>query len=135
MIKLFSKCIFICLILTTSCLCFIEQAISAEEILSFNSDIQVHEDSSISITENITVHAENRKINRGIYRDFPTKYKGTLGNKINVGFDIVEVLRNGRTEPFHTKKQSNGVRIYIGCLLYTSPSPRDLSTSRMPSSA
>ena len=23
----------------------------------------------------------------------------------------------------------------IGCLLYTSPSPRDLSTSRMPSSA
>ena len=24
---------------------------------------------------------------------------------------------------------------YMGCLLYTSPSPRDLSTSRMPSSA
>ena len=24
---------------------------------------------------------------------------------------------------------------HIGCLLYTSPSPRDLSTSRMPSSA
>ena len=24
---------------------------------------------------------------------------------------------------------------YIACLLYTSPSPRDLSTSRMPSSA
>ena len=27
------------------------------------------------------------------------------------------------------------VDIVIGCLLYTSPSPRDLSTSRMPSSA
>ena len=25
--------------------------------------------------------------------------------------------------------------MYAGCLLYTSPSPRDLSTSRMPSSA
>ena len=25
--------------------------------------------------------------------------------------------------------------VYQGCLLYTSPSPRDLSTSRMPSSA
>ena len=25
--------------------------------------------------------------------------------------------------------------VWIGCLLYTSPSPRDLSTSRMPSSA
>ena len=27
------------------------------------------------------------------------------------------------------------VRAVLGCLLYTSPSPRDLSTSRMPSSA
>ena len=27
------------------------------------------------------------------------------------------------------------VKSYKGCLLYTSPSPRDLSTSRMPSSA
>ena len=27
------------------------------------------------------------------------------------------------------------VRLRRGCLLYTSPSPRDLSTSRMPSSA
>ena len=26
-------------------------------------------------------------------------------------------------------------RIYMGCLLYTSPSPRDLAVSRMPSSA
>ena len=28
-----------------------------------------------------------------------------------------------------------GITIYLRCLLYTSPSPRDLSTSRMPSSA
>ena len=39
------------------------------------------------------------------------------------------------------KKFSDGRRIFgegktvKGCLLYTSPSPRDLSTSRMPSSA
>ena len=33
----------------------------------------------------------------------------------------------------HNKKY---VRLQVkGCLLYTSPSPRDLSTSRMPSSA
>ena len=29
----------------------------------------------------------------------------------------------------------NGIEEYSRCLLYTSPSPRDLSTSRMPSSA
>ena len=31
--------------------------------------------------------------------------------------------------------QSNRMALTIACLLYTSPSPRDLSTSRMPSSA
>ena len=30
---------------------------------------------------------------------------------------------------------TNNMHIFYGCLLYTSPSPRDLSTSRMPSSA
>ena len=31
--------------------------------------------------------------------------------------------------------ERNGYGMYEFCLLYTSPSPRDLSTSRMPSSA
>ena len=33
------------------------------------------------------------------------------------------------------KKSPEGFEQYFICLLYTSPSPRDLSTSRMPSSA
>ena len=33
------------------------------------------------------------------------------------------------------KKFKNDKHAYRNCLLYTSPSPRDLSTSRMPSSA
>ena len=35
----------------------------------------------------------------------------------------------------HLKKVKNSYPQHISCLLYTSPSPRDLSTSRMPSSA
>ena len=40
-------------------------------------------------------------------------------------------------KPTHTFDALKGVDLAIarGCLLYTSPSPRDLSTSRMPSSA
>ena len=49
----------------------------------------------------------------------------------------VVVVRGNRVEEFdfeaENKKQLKG-NIYL-CLLYTSPSPRDLSTSRMPSSA
>jgi len=91
-----------------------ESVLSAEEILVFDSNIQLHKDSSMTVTEKITVTAENNKINRGIYRDFPTKYKGKLGNKIKVGFEVLEVLRNGRNEPYHAKKQGNGIRLYIG---------------------
>jgi len=36
---------------------------------------------------------------------------------------------------FEPKGARLGRRPLHGCLLYTSPSPRDLSTSRMPSSA
>ncbi len=39
-------------------------------------------------------------------------------------------------EPFKLElKYSQETQLYESCLLYTSPSPRDLSTSRMPSSA
>ncbi|MFK7816420.1 MAG: DUF2207 domain-containing protein [Gammaproteobacteria bacterium] len=113
--KLYSvNIITICLAAILSISILENNAFSAEEIISFDSNIMVHEDSSMTVIEKITVRAENKKINRGIYRDFPTKYKGKVGNKISVGFDIIEVLRNGNTEPFHTKKISNGIRVYIG---------------------
>ena len=49
-----------------------------------------------------------------------------------------------QTSPFNLQKSegetlvyifSNEDGIYVGCLLYTSPSPRDAHESRMPSSA
>ena len=39
-----------------------------------------------------------------------------------------------KRDMFDLDSSGHGVAIY-SCLLYTSPSPRDLSTSRMPSSA
>ena len=37
--------------------------------------------------------------------------------------------------PVRLFKKHDFPELYFNCLLYTSPSPRDLSTSRMPSSA
>ena len=48
----------------------------------------------------------------------------------NIDLDFIEILIR---EKFLFGKE--GETTYIICLLYTSPSPRDLSTSRMPSSA
>ena len=51
-------------------------------------------------------------------------------NATVIAVDIEEALRNSH----HVRKGEEDFTVFT-CLLYTSPSPRDLSTSRMPSSA
>ncbi len=85
-----------------------------EEILSYDSHIQVQVDGSMWVEETIRVRAEGKKIKRGIYRDFPTDYKDKLGNQYRVVFQLLDVLRDGAAEPHHLESRSNGVRIYFG---------------------
>ncbi len=85
-----------------------------EQMLKFHSEILVHEDGSMEVTENITVRAEGIDIQRGIYRDFPTRYEDRLGRRYRVGFEVSEVLRDGKSEPYHLKGQGNGERVYMG---------------------
>jgi len=89
-------------------------AAAEERILSFHSEIEVDEDGSMMVTETIHVTAENKQINRGIYRDFPTRYTTPRGDNYVVDFDLLHVSRNGNTEPHHTQTTSDGIRIYIG---------------------
>jgi hypothetical protein len=84
-----------------------------ERILSFLSEITVHEDSTMTVTENIKVISSGSQIKRGIYRDFPTKYKTRYGTTI-VDFRVLEVLRNGAKENYFIKSLNNGRRLYIG---------------------
>lgn len=85
-----------------------------ERILSFDSRITVHENNSLTVRETIQVEAAGYKIQRGIYRTFPTRYKDKNGNRYVVGFNVLEVLRDGQSEPYHLKNVSNGVAVYIG---------------------
>jgi uncharacterized membrane protein YgcG len=86
----------------------------SERILNFKSFVLVNPDASLTVTEDITVRATGRRIRHGIIRDFPTTYRGRLGNTVRVGFKLEGVLRNGRTEPYHLRHVINGVKIYIG---------------------
>ena len=91
-----------------------------------------------------------------IHADGKTLYFKSNGRLTMGGSDIYKTtLKEGKwTEPVHLGSPINttgedgnlvvsldGTKGYYatdkyeGCLLYTSPSPRDLSTSRMPSSA
>lgn len=93
---------------------FCTAAVATEKILDYHSDITIFENAVMRVTETITVQAEGDKIRRGIYRDFPTTYKDKNGNIFRVDFEVEQILRDGKPEPWHTGDNNNGVRIYIG---------------------
>lgn len=88
--------------------------VNTEKIYSYQSEIYINEDASMIVEETIKVYAGGNNIKKGIYRDFPTKYKDKLGNNYNVGFEVLEVLKDGKSEPYQIEKQKNGVRVRIG---------------------
>ena len=61
-----------------------------ERILGFDSTIRILADGSLDVTETITVRAEGSQIRRGIYRDFPTRYRDARGFR---GRDLLERAR------------------------------------------
>ncbi len=87
---------------------------SKERILSFKSQITVTPGGTMLVTETIRVSTTGDQIKRGIYRDFPTRYKDRRGNYYAVGFDVKDVRRDNAPEDHHTENLSNGVRVYIG---------------------
>lgn len=95
-------------------LCFVPGATAAERILNYHSDIQVLPNTSIEVHETIRVHSEGEAIRHGIFRDFPTSYTDRVGNPYKVGFELVDVRRDGQAEPHTLESLSNGVRIRIG---------------------
>jgi uncharacterized membrane protein YgcG len=92
----------------------ISPLLASEQILSFHSAISIQQDGQLHVLETIQVTAENQQIQRGIYRDFPTIYKGKFGLVTQVSFNVLSVTRDGKTEPYHIKKMQNGQRVYIG---------------------
>ena len=85
-----------------------------ERILSFRSDVTVLPDASLDVRETIRVRAARREINHGIYRDFPTRFRGSDGVWFDVPFSLTEVLRDGKPETWQTRDRENGIRAYIG---------------------
>ena len=67
--------------------------------------------------------------------DNPQEFEAVLATvtELLVAEGLSEVAELVRTAP--VRADITGWDNWNGCLLYTSPSPRDLSTSRMPSSA
>ena len=71
----------------------------------------VERNGDLTVTETIRVQAEGREIRRGILRDFPTSYSLPDGSRVEVGFEVQSVTRNGGPEDFTTERMGNGVRV------------------------
>ena len=90
-------------------------AASADErILSYDETVTVNADGSMYVRDVIRVRAEGDKIRRGIYRDFPTIYRGKDGQQYVVAFAFQGASRDGQPQQWHAENRDNGVRIYVG---------------------
>ena len=90
------------------------QDVTGERILSFHSDIDIAADGSMMVTETIRVRAEGDRIRRGLFREFPTRYSDDAGNTYRVEFEVLQLLRDGQTEPWSADLSRNGVRVDFG---------------------
>jgi hypothetical protein len=90
-------------------------ALSAEErILDYHSDILVRADGWVEVTETIAVRAEGNQIRRGIFRDYPVRYRDRFGNTVKVLYEPKSAMRDGRPENFFVESSGSNVRTYFG---------------------
>lgn len=90
------------------------QRTQTERILDFHSDITLQDDSSLLVTETITVYAAGNQIRHGIFREFPTQYKDPYNNRYVVDFQMQSATCDAAEENFRVEPYSNGKRIYLG---------------------
>ncbi len=85
-----------------------------ERITNYESRITVNSDASLTVIEKISVRSAGNKIRHGIYRDFPTSYRTSLGDRTIRGFDVLGVTRDGLEENYRVENQIGIKRVYIG---------------------
>jgi uncharacterized membrane protein YgcG len=85
-----------------------------ERILRYFSDIQVQKDSSVEVAETIDVRVEHDQINHGIYRDFPSRYRGAHGTQFHVRLTLEGATLDGQPVKASVGPFGDGVRIKLG---------------------
>ncbi|KAA3651227.1 MAG: DUF2207 domain-containing protein [Proteobacteria bacterium] len=88
--------------------------LAVEKILHFDSDIHLTTDGKMIVVETIDVWAEGLAIKRGIYRDFPTRYRNQLALERRTDFEVVSVLLDGEPTAMMRQALANGWRVYMG---------------------
>lgn len=89
--------------------------VAAREVIrSYDSDITLARDGTVTVAETIVVNAEGNEIRRGIYRDIPLVMIGSDGAKVRPDLTVRAVTRDGSSEPYRVERMGNFMRIWIG---------------------
>jgi len=89
-------------------------AAEAERIVSFDSVVTIQADSTMTVRETIRFISAGITIQHGLYRDFPTTYDNPGRAPVKVAFQVLSLMRDGAAEPWHSVRQTNGIRVYFG---------------------
>ena len=101
-----------------------------EMLSSYLSNVYFGFDDNIHASSCIKCQVSGKR-----YRAFREELDNELNQDIEVPSDFASRVMSSLDKKVKTTTSKSTKIILLTCLLYTSPSPRDLSTSRMPSSA
>ena len=84
-----------------------------ERIQQFDVKIEVNQDRSIEVSEQIVVYVAGQQIKRGITRSLPTK-RNLNDKTMRVSYQIQSILRDGEVENYHQEEGDDRLMLYLG---------------------
>ena len=99
--------------------------------ISYSGSCSSSTTTAISGTNTITFSS----LSDGTYTDCKITITDLIGNSVTLNISSFVIDTAPTVDSVNPEDNSINIAVSTACLLYTSPSPRDLSTSRMPSSA
>jgi len=94
--------------------CLAAPAWAQERIVRHDVDVRVLADGRLDITERIELRAEGRAFRHGIVRDLPLRYRDLHDDTVDAEIRILDVLRDGREEPWRTERVGRVLRLHSG---------------------
>ncbi len=88
------------------------QSIDVWQINSFDADIVVHDDATLSVSETISVNFNEAR--HGIFRDIPYVYQDDLGNRVKIDLVIDQILQDGAPVEYTVDRSGGWVTMKIG---------------------
>ena len=86
----------------------------SERIRSFHTNLTVAADGQLTVTEEISIHAEGDQFKRGIVRRLPTRFVDHYGRQHRVEYELKAVEIFGAPSPHHTANEGDDFVLYVG---------------------